>query len=824
MAYIDFNAHRFSMSKGSRRPRKPSKPKEPWKKPQWMILWRRTLLIILGVIGLLTALYFGYRQLKKYQVRRLDRQALAYLRAGKVKEARMSLLGALRLNPVDPVALHLQVRVQEATGENVQALASYERLARSGKLSLTDLRPYALLAARQGQNDQADRLATIAGKNYPVLGHQIRADLLLLNKQPAEAAKELRTAISTTPDADSEKADPARRDLVQLILKYGPEIPSADPSTKTEKTEKTQNAAEALSLMTLIGSRASEAGPQALASAIQMGLVPRNDLPAWVAKLRSHPKVTPEMQLLADATSIQLDPSSKSAVVAGMLERLKKENLETRIAGARLLLSLREPSQAANLITRDEAFQSPALFNFWMNIQDQDGNSQAILDALALPKNPFPPYLRDLYRGAVLKMKKENAAQAKEIFAKVLSDHGPGHPECIDVLLYLNAEGEDELFLQGFRQLFEQAENQDQVKAKETLGKIVAGMRQIHDSSKLLQVEKLAATYPSLQRDPMVQNDLAYLSLLLDQPLDKATSDALISRLDKNPHEFAYRVTRALQLMKTGVAWKAYDLLNAGEENLDVLKIAPDQQALVAMLLYQTGESDKASKLLSLIRKDKLSSQEISLMKTVFSKPPAAPIAARRESNEAGTNQGVSDSSTNSKDSLAQNDKAYQSLLLDKPLDQKSRDGVISRLEDNPHEFAFRVTRALQLMKAGQPWKAYDVLYGGEEPLDVLKMSPDQQALVAMLLYKTGESTKAIKLQSSIEKDKLSPQEISLMNAVFSKPPTPPIAARKESNEPRTNQVFSFPNMSAFPPENPSPSNSTSKAPPSSLSSPTKKP
>ena len=170
MAYIDFNAHRFSMSKGSRRPRKPSKPKEPWKKPQWLIHWRRTLLIILGVIGLLAALYYGYRQLKKYQVRRLDRQALAYLRAGKVKEARMSLLGALRLNPVDPVALHLQVRVQEATGENVQALASYERLARSGKLSLTDLRPYALLAARQGQNDQADRLATIAGKKYPVLG------------------------------------------------------------------------------------------------------------------------------------------------------------------------------------------------------------------------------------------------------------------------------------------------------------------------------------------------------------------------------------------------------------------------------------------------------------------------------------------------------------------------------------------------------------------------------------------------------------------------------------------------------------------------------
>ena len=591
-------------------------------KPLFRRLWFRMLLVALVLIILGAGGRYGYHLLKNYQVSRLDKQAISYLREGKPKEARMSLQGALRLNPVDPVALHLEVRMEEATGENVKALASYDLLARSRQLSLSDLRPYALLAARQGEADQANRLATIASKNYPVLGHQIRADLLLLNKQPAEAAKELRTAISSTPDADSEMADPARKDLVGLLLKYGPQIPPVafDKSTG--------NSAEAVALLTVLSSRTDARGPEALAMGIRAGLVPQSDLLAWITKLRTHPKVTPEMLLMADAATIQLDPKSQETIVTSMLERLNKESakslqdsLNDRIEAIRLLLTLKEPSRAADLISREESFQNEKLFLLWMSVQVQAGRLPAIMDALALPKNPLPAYLRDLYRAAMLKQQKEEG-KSHDLFAKVLADHGPGHPECIEVLLFLNAEGEKELFDQGFNDLFKDPENSDKSKALATFGKIVAGVSRSQDSAKLLWVEELASHQPLLRTNPLVQNGLAYERLLCNQPLDKAASDGIATRLQENPHEFAIRVTRALQLMKIGSPLEAYAVLDGGEEHIDVLKMPPDQQALVAMLLYQTGESEQASKLLSIIRKDQLSHQEISLMKEVFFKAP----------------------------------------------------------------------------------------------------------------------------------------------------------------------------------------------------------
>ena len=252
---------------------------------------------------MLALLWWSYGKLRALQGRRLNQQALAYLQQGKAKEAQMSIQTALRLNPADPAALRLQASLLQSQGEGIQGLTAYQNLARSGKMTLGDLRPYATLAERQGDAKQADRLAEAAGKSNPLLGHLIRADLLRLRRQPAAAADELRKAFAenqgdkaaVTPvpshgfwalirsilpfrkapvvtSPGGPQGDAARMALVDLLVSKGAEIAPGDPS---------KSAAEARALLKELGSRPGEAGAQALVTGLRSGIIPPAELAAY---------------------------------------------------------------------------------------------------------------------------------------------------------------------------------------------------------------------------------------------------------------------------------------------------------------------------------------------------------------------------------------------------------------------------------------------------------------------------------------------------------------------------------------------------------------
>lgn len=628
-------------------------PKKPWKKPQWLIHWPRTLLILFGLIGVLVALLLGYRQLKKRQIRRLDEQALTYLQQGKMQEAQMSLQTALRLNPSDSVALRLQTRLQQSQGKELAGLQAYQELARSGKMTIGDLPPFAMLAERQGNTKLADRLAEGAAKSSPTLGHLIRAELLKQRKQPAEAAAELRLAIkesevpfpaktaeaqtknvakdapknSNTTNASNatnaskgpamdpkavakmrmEMGNSARMALVDLLLKQGGAIYPGDSA---------KAAVELLSLLKELAGRENEVSLQALATGLRAGVIPPAERGEWIERLRSHPKVTPELLLLSDVAAIQRDSTDKGAVVSSMIERAKKQASgqtpeqvsKQRLAAAQVLLEMKELARVEELISRDEAMKSPAAFLIWMQAKVLAANHGEVIKALELPANPLPPHLRDLYLAAELKADHQDA-KADAAFQRALADHvihGKKGPEQVETLIFLSAAGEQNLFEQGLKALLA-----DPADAETSLHAVVAGVEHQQDSAKQLRILELASVAPTFSGNVRVANELAYLRLVMGQPVEMRD---LVARREANPNEFAFRVTESLALVQAGKNARALEVLESIEADVDASKLPSRQLAMLAMAMALNGDREKAKMLLSHVRPDQLSRQEISLI------------------------------------------------------------------------------------------------------------------------------------------------------------------------------------------------------------------
>jgi hypothetical protein len=561
--------------------------------------------IIVGIflLGVILSLPWAYHKFKNFRVRRLDEQAFTYLRQGKVKEAEMSLHATLLLAPDDPLALRLQARLQQSRGQLSASLASYQRLASSGKMSLGDLRPYANLAARAGEMPLAKRLAESAAQQDAVLGHLIRADFLLQQKDPDAAAAELRNAFNESREQNSGKADSARMELVVLLMKRSGSVAPED-SVACRR--------EAYKLLQELGGRQTELGASALAFGLEDGIVPEADRASWLQKLRAHPKVTSRMLLLADSVQIAANPPLKPLIVGAAVERLKAGSLEQRVEGARWLVRLGETRHAAELISKEEAMKEAAPFVLWMESQELSGRYEEVIPALDLPSNPLPPYLRSLYRADAFK-KSGHGNIAKEAFAKALADYGTAPSARSDVLIFLEAAGEQELFEKGLAALLA-----DPLTAEPTLRAVMPGVRKLRDSAKLLRADELAAGSLALGKNAVVANNLDYDRLVMNQELTPQEVAALAERVEANPNAFSFRVTQALQLLKSGDKSASLQVMESIPGNVEQGRLPAHEQAVLAMALLKSGRKEEAQRLLSMIHREQLTTQEEILLKSVL--------------------------------------------------------------------------------------------------------------------------------------------------------------------------------------------------------------
>jgi len=585
-------------------------PKMPDLDPPRRPLLRRLLLPLLILVVLCVAAYasyWAYGKLKGRQSRHLTKMAMEYLQKNKVAEAEMSLETAVRLEPNNAEALRVLARLQGATGKGAQSLETWQKLAASGGITLDDLAQYSMAASREGDQALAERLANAAaGGGNTALKHVLRGNLLLSKNDIPGAEAEFRQAVEVDTTGNS------RAMLARFLL------------TRRLNAE---TAPEIREMLRELSKRPDAVGLEALSTAITRGLVPPAELPVWTSALRQHPKATAQALLLADATDIQLQPETKPAVLAKMLERMKGAPVDDRAAGLQFLILMGEPAQAAGLLTRDEALNKRETLSLWLDAQSLTKNWPAILEVLAQPNLPLPGHLAKLYRGRALAMSGKEA-DGRAAYAEALQETAGTKAEFLETLAYLNLAREDQLFDQGLQRVLS-----DPATAKESFLRILPSVAARRDAARTRRAyEMAAAASPELAKDLTLQNDMAYLDLLLGLPVD-IKKTAFLS--EANPRDFSFRATHALALLKEGKNKEALSLLENCEPDIHVASLPPHQKAIVAIALAANGRRDDALGTASLLPPQQLSMQEFELVRSYLAQlettPTSTPATPKKE-------------------------------------------------------------------------------------------------------------------------------------------------------------------------------------------------
>jgi hypothetical protein len=366
-----------------------------------------------------------------------------------------------------------------------------------------------------------------------------------------------------------------------------------------------------------LSKRTDAVGLEALSIGITRGLVPPTELPVWIAALRAHPQSTIQALFLADATDIQLQPETKPTILAKVLERMKGAPVEDRAAGLQFLILMREPAQAAGLLTRDEALNKRETLSLWLDAQSLTKNWPAILEVLAQPNLPLPGHLSKLYSGRALVMSGKEA-EGRAAYAEALQETAGTKAEFLETLAYLNLAGEDQLFDQGLQRALS-----DPATAKESFIRILPSVAMRQDAARTRRAYEIAAaTSPELAKDLTLQNDLAYLNLLLGLPVD-TKKIAFLS--NANPRDFSFRLTYALALLKAGKNKEALTLLENCEPDVHVATLAAHQKAIVAIAMAANGRRNEALGVAAILPPQQLSLQEIELMRSYLAQPKTTP-------------------------------------------------------------------------------------------------------------------------------------------------------------------------------------------------------
>lgn len=542
--------------------------------------WRFILIILfLGVVGY--AGHWAYGKILNRQAYALVSRAMEDWKEGKPVEARMGVETALRIQPGHPPATRLLARIQVASGEPVQALATFQKLTDERQLGLEDLKLYASLASQKGETQLADRLAKAVARNGdPAFPHLLKASALLRENKPAEAETELRAAVAADPN------DTTRGALLDFLI-------------KTRRPG--QSVQEAAAIIQDFSTRDSALGAQALALGLRTGYMNPDKRGEWIEKLRAHPKVSTANRLLADSFAVAANPESKPQIAAELVEFVESKPLSDRTLAAQWLTKNGHPDLARSLLALDESLPQTAAFLAWLDATAATNQWSESLAALQRPDNPLPAHISKLFLGLTLK-RLDQPAESRAALQEAIRGAGNDPAKFAEVTTYLLEMDETALFEANLAQASAQP-----ALAPALLVKCQHSVLARRDAAFTLRFLEALQNSPALEEDSGFQNSLAYHRILLDQT---APLDFLRQHGSASPENLATVATLALAKLKAGRAEDAKTLFDSSLPNVDVRSLPPRLLALFVATLAANGKSGLARSVANLLPPAALSSQE----------------------------------------------------------------------------------------------------------------------------------------------------------------------------------------------------------------------
>jgi tetratricopeptide (TPR) repeat protein len=458
------------------------------------------VLVLLLVLGL--GAVFGGKPvlhgIKAFQARRHAKSAFALIDKEQWNEARKEATAAFQLWPDEPEAIRAVARFLSRTRQP-QALEFWDRLEKDGRLTRVDLTDEASIALLAGDDTRAKRAITalLSGKNGGVkpVDHLLEAQLAIRQGAPIEAHDALQKVFSDSAATNREKLQSA---LIELSIAGGNEAWRDDAWSWLQKLAD-QNDAAGLDALTVLA--------QTLVSQEKIPdhfPIPAPDL---AQKIDAHPLARAPQKLLAVDLRIREQKEARDTLIAEATERWKTSESDDLTALATWLNGKTEFQRELDAIPLEKALQARDLFLQRMDALGGLGRWSEIKELLDRDTYPLDPVVQKMYLARCNTQLGEKAASENNWQRAFEAAHGDPSK-----LLMLASYAEKNGALETARAAYDEAAaeapklraaHQGRLRLAQATGET----KKIHDV-----LAEMLAIWPN---DPAVQNDEAYLRLLL---------------------------------------------------------------------------------------------------------------------------------------------------------------------------------------------------------------------------------------------------------------------------------------------------------------------
>ena len=471
-----------------------------------------------------------------------------------------------------------------------------EEVLLSPKATREDAMNLALAAVKYGHLLVAWDIANLLSVKWkdPVFPHLLKASINGKVGDLAAQELELRSALSKSENLETLMA------IYEFLL--------SQPQSKPKRSAE---------LVRLLGQITkldpSRKSLELCANTISSGGLETDDALGLIQIIRRHPAADPASFLFADKFQLDLQPTSRSPILQGLVKRLLALSPMERLPAVDWLIDVQEPTLAQAALPLPDAIVSPKTFEMWIEVAIVLKQWNTIDKALADPANPLPAHRTQALEATIAGIRGDSA-KSRELWTDVLSKNRDRPEIFLELLVSLIRVGEWKILYQEMPTLLN-----DQKWAFKAIQTLIPVARQYHDSTLMLEFYQQAMKSRIIATEELIKDRADYTRLILGET---APIQELQLRSRKHPERASFRLTYALGLLKTGSKVKALFELKDVEPSIQVDALLPHQKAVYAAIVSANGQAEEAQRIIKTISAGSLTRQEEALV--------SAPSAAKK--------------------------------------------------------------------------------------------------------------------------------------------------------------------------------------------------
>lgn len=541
---------------------------------------KQILLILCGIVVVLGLLAVPlYRQAKVWRARHLADTALELLEEGTIMAAWEKARAAYNLAPGDYHAVHTLAQIL-TKGDPAQALPFWEEVLNISEGAAEDRLRLVEVALALKRFPLAEEHLAILEEEFPAdPEYRYLQSQFHLGQNQLDKAIEIASGLLEMEDAPNK----AHLYFVQLSqLSPLPEIRQAG-----------------IDHLWKLARREDDLGLSAIKNLVRFPGRNPETTPSLIALLEKHPDPHLEEQLLHLELELTLPGAAADKIIQRAEKELDLEQPEKRVEFARWLNGKRHYEQTLKIVDEQSALSRKDFFLVWLDAMAVLNRWEEIGRILDRPGIPIETSLIHLFKMRTLRATGQIPRADIEWGKALLIAAGePGklwfmfnYASRLNLIEYARAALER---LATFPSA-----------TREALEKLVLLERGLGNTEAMLRVVgRMEKIYPN---DPAINNDIAYLSLLLNKDVENSIGKAH-ALVEENPNYLAHRVTLALGYLRLGEAAAALNLF-AGVE-LNKLNIPNRWRPLLTAVMETNGLSLQADEMRKKIKAGALLPEE----------------------------------------------------------------------------------------------------------------------------------------------------------------------------------------------------------------------